>query len=308
LVEQVAIPDLASTLRVVAGIPAYNEEKTIAKVVVRTRKLVDGVFVVDDGSSDDTAIIAEGLGAKVIKHERNLGYGAAIRSCFDAARDLKADVLVTLDADGQHDPEQIARLLEPIKNGSADLVLGSRFMGDPSERQPPRYRKAGIRVLTRFTEVASGAQFSDAQSGFRAYSRKAFEQIEPTEQGMGVSVEILMKAAERGLRTVEVPVSIRYGDLKTSTHNPIYHALDVAASLIKFTSIRHPLLFYGSLAAVALVVSLAFGVWAVDIYAKEGRVVTNVALISIASGLVGIFALFTGIILFAMISVVREKA
>lgn len=298
---------MASKSKVVAGIPAYNEEKTIAKIVLRTRRLVDSVVVVDDGSTDDTAIIAEGLGAKVIKHERNKGYGAAIRSCFDAARALKADVLITLDADGQHDPEQIARLLEPIKDGSADLVLGSRFMGDADERKPPRYRKAGIRLLTRFTEAASGGQFSDAQSGFRAYSRKALEQIEPTEQGMGVSVEILMKAAEHDLRIVEVPVSIRYGDLKTSTHNPLYHALDVAASLIKFTSIRHPLLFYGSLAAAALSVSLVFGVWAVDIYAKEGRLVTNVALISIASGLVGVLALFTGIILFAMISVVREK-
>jgi glycosyltransferase involved in cell wall biosynthesis len=303
----VAIPTLASKSKVVAGIPAYNEEKSIAKIVLRTRRLADSVIVVDDGSTDDTAMIAEGLGAKVIKHERNLGYGAAIRSCFDAARDLKADVLVTIDADGQHDPGQIARLIDPIKDGSADLVLGSRFMRDAGDRQPPRYRRAGIMLLTRFTEAASGAQFSDAQSGFRAYSRKALEQIRPTEQGMGVSVEILMKAAEHGLRTVEVPVTIKYGDLKTSTHNPLYHALDVAASLIKFTSIRHPLLFYGILAAAALVVSFGFGLWAVDIYAKEGRLVTNVALISIASGLVGIFALFTGIILFAMISVVREK-
>lgn len=299
---------LASKLKVMAAIPAYNEEKTIAKVLLRARRLVDSVIVVDDGSTDDTAMIAEGLGARVIKHERNLGYGAAIRSCFGAARDSKADVLVTIDADGQHDPEQIARLIDPIKDGSADLVLGSRFMRDAGDRQPPRYRRAGIRLLTRFTEVASGTQFSDAQSGFRAYSRKAFERIAPTEQGMGVSVEILMKAAEHGLRIVEVPVSIKYGDMKTSTHNPLYHALDVAASLIKFTSIRHPLQFYGGFAALAFAVSLAFGVWALDIYAKEGRLVTNVALISIASGLVGVLALFTAIILFVIMSVIREKA
>lgn len=291
----------------VACIPALNEEKTIARVVIRASKHVDKVVVVDDGSADDTALIAERLGATVIRHERNLGYGAAIRSGFAAARDLKADVLVTLDADGQHDPDQIPRLTEPIKQGLTEVVVGSRFLSTSEEINAPRYRKAGIRILTGFTEAASHAQISDAQSGFRAFSRKAIEEIAPTEQGMGVSVEILMKAAERHLRVVEVPVTVRYGDLKTSTHGPLYHGLDVLASIIKFTSIRHPLQFYGGLAAAALAVSIAFGIWTLDIYAKEGRIVTNLALISIAAVLFGTLAFFTGVILFTLISVVRER-
>jgi hypothetical protein len=298
---------LENKLTIVACIPAFNEEATIAKVIARARKHVDKVVVVDDGSKDDTGLIAEGLGAVVVKHERNLGYGAAIRFCFSAARDLKADVLVTLDADGQHDPDQIPRLVEPVKAGLADIVVGSRFLKESEKTHAPRYRQAGIRVLTRFTEAASHTQFTDAQSGFRAYSRKALEQIMPTEQGMGVSVEILMKAAVRQLKVAEVPVTVRYGDLKTSTHDPLYHGLDVLASIIKFTSIRRPLQFYGGLAAVALAVSVAFGAWTLDLYAKEGRIVTNLALISIAAGLFGTLAFFTAVILFTLISVVRER-
>jgi glycosyltransferase involved in cell wall biosynthesis len=292
---------------IVAAIPAYNEEKTIAKVVVRARKHVDRVVVVDDGSRDDTALIAEGLGAVVVRHERNLGYGTAIRSCFSAARDLKADILVTLDGDGQHDPDQIPRLTEPVKEGLADIVVGSRFLTKRDKAESPRYRQAGIRALTRLTEAASHTQLTDAQSGFRAYGRRALEEITPTEQGMGASVEILMKAVERNLRISEVPATAAYHGLETSTHNPFYHGLDVIASVIKFTSIRHPLLFYGGLSAVALAISVGFGVWTIDIYSKEGRLVTNIALMSIAFGFVGILAFFAAVILFTLISVMREK-
>lgn len=290
-----------------AAIPAYNEEKTIAKVVVRARKHVDRVIVVDDGSKDDTALIAEGLGAVVVRHERNLGYGAAIRSCFQAARDLNADILVTLDADRQHDPDQIPTLSRPVQEGLADIVVGSRFLEEPSKGQAPKYRRAGIRVLTGLTKSASQMEFTDAQSGFRAYGKTALEQIMPTEQGMGASIEILMKGAEHKLKIVEVPASVGYAGLETSTHNPLYHGLDVVASLIKFTSIRHPLVFYGGISAVALVISLAFGAWALKIYSVEGRIVTNIALISMASGLVGVFAFFVAVILFTLISVIREK-
>ena len=290
-----------------AAIPAYNEEKTIAKVIVRATKHVDKVIVVDDGSKDDTALIAESLGAVVVRHERNLGYGAAIRSCFSAARDLKADVLVTLDGDGQHDPDQIPRLTEPVREGLADIVVGSRFLAKSDKTESPRYRQAGIRALTRLTEAASHSQLTDAQSGFRAYSRRALEEIMPTEQGMGVSVEILMKAVERNLRISEVPATAAYYGLETSTHSPLYHGLDVIASVIKFTSIRHPLLFYGGLSAVALAISLGFGAWAIDIYAREGRLVTNIALVAVAFGFVGILAFFAGVILFTLISVIREK-
>ena len=305
--DQVSIR-LENKLRIIACVPAFDEEASIAKVVARARKHADKVVVVDDGSTDDTALIAEALGAVIVRHQRNLGYGAAIRSCFSAARDLNADVMVTLDADGQHDPDQIPRLIDPVREGLADIVVGSRFLKESDKAQAPRYRQAGISIVTKFTEAASHTQFTDAQSGFRAYSRRALEEIVPTEQGMGVSAEILMKGVERNLRILEVPATVGYSGLKTSTHNPFYHGLDVLASVLKFTSIRHPLVFYGGLSAVALSISIAFAAWAIELYSKTGTLVTNIALISIAFGFVGILALFVAAILFTLISVIKEKA
>jgi len=293
--------------RVVACIPAFDEEKTIAKVIVRAKRHVDRVVVVDDGSADDTALIAEGLGAKVIKHERNLGYGAALRSCFEAGRDLGADVIVTLDGDGQHDPDQIPKVVEPVKRQLADLVVGSRFLEVKNPAEAPAHRKLGIKVLTELTGAASKVQISDAQSGFRAYGRNAIEKIVPAEQGMGASVEILIKASQCELRILEVPITVRYGDLKTSTHNPLYHGIDVLASIVKLVSIRHPLQFYGGIGLVALAVSVVFGIWTLDLFAKEGRVVTNIALVAIGAGLLGTLSFFTGVILFTLVNVIREK-
>ena len=112
---------------VVVGIPAYNEEKTIARVVLEAQKYADVVVVCDDGSADLTKQIAERLGADVVRHEQNSGYGAAIQTLFKRAKELRADVLVTLDGDGQHDPEEIPQLITPILTGNAEVVLGSRF-------------------------------------------------------------------------------------------------------------------------------------------------------------------------------------
>jgi len=290
---------------VIAAIPAFNEEKNIAKVVLLARKYVDRVVVCDDGSTDMTAEIAEGLGADVIRHDRNMGYGAAIRSLLYKARELGADVMVTLDGDGQHNPDQIPSLLHPILKGEADVVVGSRFMGKGDETSG--YRAAGVRAITGLTDRVSGLGLSDAQCGFRAYSRRALEAITPSEMGMGVSTEILIKAADLGLRVVEVPVSVRYGGLeRASTHNPLYHFLDVVASTVKHYSIRHPLLFYGIPGLAALLVASFFWFWTLAIFAVERTIVTNIALIAITATIVGLMLLTTAIILFVMVSVIRE--
>lgn len=116
-----------ATPLIVVGIPAYNEEKTIAKVVVQAKRCADQVVVCDDGSTDMTGEIAEGLGAKVIRHSKNLGYGVAIQSLFGKARELGADVMVTLDGDGQHDPSDIPVLIEPVLEGRRMLLLVRAF-------------------------------------------------------------------------------------------------------------------------------------------------------------------------------------
>lgn len=293
-------------MKVVACVPAFNEEGTIAKVVVRARRHSDVVVVVDDGSTDDTAPIAKALGSEVVSHRARMGYGAAIRSCFKAASAMGADVLVTLDADGQHNPDEMPTLLAPIRDGSADIVIGTRFSNAQISGEMPRYRAAGVRALTSLMDATSNTQLTDAQCGFRAYNRNAIERISPTEQGMGVSAEILMKSLEEKLRVLEVPVTVRYGELDTSSHNPIYHALDVIASIVKFTSIRHPLIFYGGMSAISASLAIAFGLWTLDVYQKEGRVVTNLALLTLGLGIVAVVALIAAVILFTLINVIRE--
>ena len=288
---------------VVAAIPAYNEEQTIAKVLIHTGQHVDKILVVDDGSSDETGLISEKLGAAVIRHERNLGKGAALRSCLDWARKIGADVLVTLDADGQHDPNEIPSVVAPILNGEADVVIGSRRFST----NVPVHRRLGGRLLDHATNVRADEVVVDAQSGFRAYSRKSLEMVTAAEYGMSVDSEILMRARDAGLRITEVPIHVSYEEPRTSKHNAVYHALDVFFGVVKFISIRHPMLFYGGFSAVMFVISVVFGLQTLDYYARWGRVVTNLALVSVSAGILAFLSFFTGVILFTLITVIRTE-
>ena len=155
-------------MNIAIGIPAYNEEKNIAVIITKLKKITDKIIVCDDGSSDFTAKISEELGAIVIKHEKNLGYGAAIRSIFLKAKESECDVLVTFDADGQHKIEDIKKVVKPIVDDESDIVIGSRFL-DESEKDVPNYRKVGIKIITRITNASIKKQLKDSQSGLRAY-------------------------------------------------------------------------------------------------------------------------------------------
>jgi glycosyltransferase involved in cell wall biosynthesis len=178
---------------IIAGIPAYNEEKTIAEVVLKAGVHVGKVLVCDDGSKDTTQIVARKNGAHVVEHEKNMGYGATMQTIFRKARELGADVLVTFDGDGQHDPDEIPELVKPVLEGKADIVIGSRFIKG-ARINVPLYRRMGILVITLLAKFFSGYPISDAQSGFRAYSRNALEELELTELGWGSSVEVFFRA------------------------------------------------------------------------------------------------------------------
>ena len=289
---------------IIACIPAYNEEKTIAKVVLKTKKYVDKVIVCDDGSTDMTAEIAEAISAKVIRHERNKGYGAALASLFKAAREENASAMIILDADLQHNPDDIPKLLSPIIKGEADIVIGSRFLN--GKKELPRYRSLGIKVITKITQRVSYKDITDAQSGFRAYSRTAINSITPSEMGMGASTEILLKAKEHGLRIKEVPIEIKYNVDKPSTHNPVLHGLEVVLSTVKQLSMKRPLVFYGLPGITTLLVALFFWIWTLQIFTSTRQVITNIALIAIGGTIIGLILLTTAIILWVLISVVRE--
>jgi len=290
---------------IIAAIPAVDEEKTIAKVVIKSMRHVDRVFVCDDGSKDMTGEIAKALGAEVIRHERNMGYGSALASLFRRAREIGADVMVTLDADMQHNPDDIPRLVKPVLDGEADIVIGSRLL-EKRGNEIPKWRRFGIKAITRLANTASYKELTDAQSGFRAYSRKAIEMITPTEPGMGSSTEILIKAEEKGLRIKEIPIKASYNVEKPSTHNPLYHGIDVFLSTVKHMSMRHPLLFYGVSGAIALLTAIAFWVWTLQIFAATRQVVTNIALVAIGATIVGLMLLTTAVILWVIVSLIRE--
>ena len=292
-------------MKIVVGIPAFNEEKNIAVLIIQLKKIADKIIVCNDGSTDLTSKIAEELGAIVINHEKNLGYGAAIRSLFLKSKDLDADILVTFDADGQHRIEDIDKVINPIINGESDLVIGSRFL-DESKKEVPRYRKVGIKVITKITNATIKKQLTDSQSGFRAYSKKVLNELNPSELGMGISTEILIKASAKNFRISEVPIKIIYnGD--TSTHNPISHGSSVLFSTIKFTSIEHPLKFYGIPSMIFFAIGLFFKYLSAQYYTDIGRLNTNLTLVGAGSMLIAVVLLLTGILLYSLISVVREK-
>lgn len=297
---------------IIACIPAFDEEHTIARIIVDAMPHVDQIVVCDDGSHDSTAKIAQKLGAIVISHDRNYGYGAALASLFQKARELKADIMVTLDADGQHNPSEIPSVVQPIIDGQADIVIGSRFLDKQDgngyhegDSEASSYRRFGIGTITTISNFVSKSKLTDSQSGFRAYHKRAINEIQVTEQGMGASTEILLKAKLGELRIIEVPITISY-DIDSSTHNSVYHGIDVVVSTIKFVSIDHPLRFYGLPGLASLILSSFFIAWAVQIYTEENRLVTNIALLGMSLLIIGIMLLTTSVILYVVINVVRE--
>lgn len=286
---------------VVVGIPAFNEERLIAKVILEVKKHVDNVIVCDDGSTDYTGIIAEQMGAEVIFHSKNMGYGAAMRSLFKKAKELDADVLVTLDGDGQHFPEDIPNLIFPILNGTADIVLGSRFSQSEKNGEIPRWRSWGIQLISQFTHRVCKQKINDTQCGFRAFGRDAISQLQFLENGMGASVELLLNAKKIGLIIVEVPARCKYEGLeRTSTKHPVRHGISILLCIFRLVVEDRPLIFLGGFGLVFLSVGFAFGLWMLQIFARDGMIITNIALASISFVLIGLFMIFTGITLYAI--------
>lgn len=230
MTPQLSRPSRANGSKVVAAIPCFNTGSFIADVVSRASKYVDEVIVINDGSHDGTAREAEAVGALVINHEKNRGYGEAVKSCFKAAKANGADILVTLDGDGQHNPDEIPKVVALILNNDADIVIGSRFMGDQTNM--PRYRRFGIKLITFLFNFGSKVKVQDAQSGFRAYSKQVLNSISATEAGMSISVETLIKARAYGLKIREVATSCQYHP-SSSSMNPVIHGLIVALSVVK---------------------------------------------------------------------------
>lgn len=291
-------------MKIVIGIPAFNEEKNIGPIIIKLKQKYDQVIVCDDGSSDLTGSIASSLGARVIKHDRNLGYGSSIKSIFNEAKKIECDVLVTFDGDGQHQISDIDSVIKPVLDNNADIVIGSRFLG--KTKNLPKYRKLGIKTITGLTNITTGSKITDSQSGFRAYSRTALQEIAPTESGMGISTEILIKASKKQMKVTEVPITISYEGNKHS-QEPISHGTAVIMSTIKHIALERPLLYYGVTGLCFLAIGLIFGAWTLQIYSEHKVVMTNMALVGVGGVILGAVLLISGTILYSIVSVVRER-
>ncbi len=292
-------------MKVVIGLPAFNEEKNIGGIISSLQELDYSVIVCNDGSSDQTGKIAEKMGAIVINHNKNMGYGAGIKSLFEKAKEMNYDVLITFDADGQHNISDIKDILKPLITNSADIVIGSRFLGE-GEDKIPKYRKFGIKAITKISSLSQDLNIKDTQSGFRGYNKKALNEINPTENGMGISTEILMKASKKDLKIIEIPIIINY-EGNTSTHNPASHGISVVLSTMKFTALEHPLKFYGIPGALFLMIGLFFIVWTLHEFSLHRIIITNIALIAAGTTIMGTIFLLTSIILYSMVSLIREQ-
>jgi len=290
---------------ITAMIPAYNEEKTIAKVVEGARRHVTEVLVVDDGSTDGTPEVARNAGAMILRHSHNVGYGASLATGFKYVKDNGASILVVLDGDGQHDPGQIPQLVAPIVEGKADIVIGSRFMDDELKSRMPAYRRFGIGVVNRAWRLASSDSMTDTQCGFRAYSKRAIDKIDITEAGMSASLQVLDQASDNNLKVVEVPVSVRYGG-DTSTVEPGRHGMELINYVLKKLKEEHPLLIFGGAGMVLTVIGLGFGIVAMNSYFETRYLPYGPTLIAGVTIYIGTLMIFGGLILNAIQSIASK--
>ncbi|MBR0471764.1 MAG: glycosyltransferase family 2 protein [Methanosphaera sp.] len=270
--------------KVAVLLPAYNEEVAIASMILLSERYADEVIVIDDGSTDRTAEVSEIAGATVLRHKINQGKGVALKTGFAYAKDY--DIIVTIDADGQHNPSEIPLLIKPIEDDEADLVNGSRYLNG-QDTSTPKYRRVGQTVLDTATNIASGVKLTDSQSGFRAFSSKCFKYFNFDPEGFGIESDMLIEASENNLRILEVEITVRY-DVNTTRANPVIQGLSVLLRVLELMRLNRPLIYYG----IAGAIILFFGIL-IHLTVNASGLSTNIYLSAI-----GIFVILMGIVLF----------
>ena len=279
--------------KILVALPAFNEGDYISSVIIRAKRYVSDIMVVDDGSSDDTVEIAWGAGAEVVEHQKNQGYGATIKTILEEAKTRQVDVLVILDADGQHNPSDIPNMIKAIQDGN-DLAIGYR-----DRDSIPRYRKIGQGTISLFTRAISGSKVKDTQSGFRAFSKKAIEILDLKQMGMAISSEMTAEAARRKLKIIEVPISVKYTK-DSSTINPVVQGVDTLTRVIIMISERKPLLFFGVSGILSVIGGIYLGIKTYNMMGESGILPIGTTLESVLLMMIGMLCIFTGIILNAM--------
>lgn len=301
--------------KIIAIIPAYNEELALGSVIIRTLQYVDKVIVVDDGSSDKTKEIANLAGAEVITHSLNLGKGQGLKSGFEAIKSYNYhnknfneiyDIIVTIDGDGQNNPDEIPDLIYPIQEGIADLVNGSRYIEGFKKEDTPKYRRLGQKVLDKATNLSSGLNLTDSQSGFRAFSNKSIDYFKLNDSGFGIESEMLSDAAEAGLKIVEVPISVRY-NLDGSTENPVIHGVGVLLKIIKDMQFRRPLIYFTLPGVILFLIGILSGAWFLNKYINGISIQLAPIIIVIILIIIGLFLMINGILLDSIRKLINRK-
>jgi len=285
-------------------LPAFNEEVSIGSIVLLTRHYADHVIVVDDGSSDRTAAIARKAGAHVIVHEVNKGKGGALKTGFTAAAGLGADVIVTMDSDGQHNPSEIPLLVAPIVDGCAEMVNGSRYLSH-TDKNTPVYRRVGQSILDTATNMNSGLKITDSQSGFRAFAGSTIDVFRFNAKGMAIESEMLADAGRSGLRIKEVEIGVRY-DVDCSTVNPIKHGLGVLVMVLKDIEFNRPLYYLTAPGIVLGAGGLVMGAYFLNNFNLGRGLDFGPTMLMLLLIIVGAFMALTGILLHSMSTVLRE--
>ena len=285
--------------------PAYNEENLIFDLIKKIEPFVDKVVVCDDGSTDKTEQKARDAGAHVIRHKKNLGKGGAMKSLFNYAKNIDADIVITMDGDGQFLPKEIPRIMKPVIEQKADVVLGYRF--DDADDMPT-YRKFGNKFLDKMTSLASELPFRDTQGGFRAYSKKSIQLIEFSTNGFGVDSEIVVNASKQNLKIVEEKVTVIYNTGgKTSTKTPVVHVSEVLKTVLEMIAIYHPLKYLGIPGLISMILGISVGIFVLITFNDTRYFSIPFMLISIASTILGLLLLLMSVVLFSISKSVNQK-
>jgi glycosyltransferase involved in cell wall biosynthesis len=287
-------------------IPCYNEETTIGSVVLKAKNYIKNILVINDGSTDDTAKIAKSAGAYILSHKKNYGKSAAIRNGFKYALKKKFDYVITIDGDGQHNPDEIPFLLTNIQNNGDDIVLGSR---SNTNLEMPGWRRFGKNILDYITSFGNGGYLVDSQNGFRAFNKKAMKALSPNLNGKNYCSESeqIIKAHELGLDISQVNVSCKYKDLKkTSAQNPASHGLSVLRYIIWLVAESHPLLFIGLPGFILIILGLFFGIQTLQYYNQTHVFLISYAILVSILLIIGVLAMFIGLVLNVLPRIIRN--
>ena len=283
---------------IVICIPVYNEEKNIAKLIIDIKKYADKIIVIDDGSTDYTPYIVKELGVELIQHKKNRGKGAALRTGFLHAMTYSPKVVVTLDGDCQHSPSDIPKIIQPIIDGEADVVIGSRS----NNTKMPRYRKIGLDGISFLNRLASNSKINDMQSGFRAYSFKSINTLaQERYQDYSAEFEQLEMLIRKGFEIAEVPVEIKYKGLeKTSKKNFLTHGGElILASLFMIIS-RRPIIYLAFPGSIFLFIGFVFGFFTLFLFNAERYFSIPNSVISVGMILLGSLLILSSMFIYIL--------